>query len=472
MGNALTKLDESENAFKGRSASIGSGSTRPTNASERRRRMHMGISNNARSRTNSTGSQLMYKKKSTRERDSMKESFAKQLVVRYNESVDGGYLAPHGCYTFEKLDYDPSLVRSLITARKLAPFYIPLQDFDESWTREELIKIVDGLPLHAAVNENPEEFEDIPIGNLKVQNIDELVDKSLSKKEQRKQRSKIFKARLHRKRILWQEQENETFLEQKLEAKKESNPSKRNLALPSADLNHTIYKKGIECPICFLYYPEPLNYSRCCLQPICTECFVQIKRGDPHFPHEEVDPTKPVTNDDEKDPNLLISEPASCAYCATPNFGVTYQPPDNRKTGIGGTPPGSYKTTRDEEEASVSNRSGSEEGPRTPSKSPEDPEVVTSDMIRPDWKAKLDKERLRLARRSANATAIHVSNQLVNPDHPSRRDSNTDSGSIPNVRSSRLVTNPMVELENQMVEQAIRLSLVDEEERKNSQVHR
>jgi hypothetical protein len=24
-----------------------------------------------------------------------------------------------------------------------------------------------------------------------------------------------------------------------------------------------------------------MNYSRCCEQPICTECFVQIKRADP-----------------------------------------------------------------------------------------------------------------------------------------------------------------------------------------------
>lgn len=475
MGNTFTKLDENESAFKGRSMNAGgSPTTRLNNGGERRRGMSMVMSNNTGSRANSGGSPIMHKKKSTRERDIMKESFAKQLVVRYDESVDGGFLAPHGSYSFEKLDYDTSIVRSLISTRKLAPFYIPLQDFDESWTRDELIKIIEGLPLHAAFNESPEESEDIPLGNLKKQSIDDLIDKSLSKKEQRKQRSKIFKARLHRKQIIWQEQENEAFLEQKLDSKREPNFSKRNLALPSPDLNYTMYKKGIECPICFLYYPEPLNYSRCCLQPICTECFVQIKRGEPHFPHEEVDPTQPVTTDDEKDPNLLISEPANCAYCATPNFGVTYQPPTDRRTGIGGMPPGSYKAPRDDEKSNVATGFGAEEGgSRTPSKSPEDPEVVTSDIIRPDWKAKLDKERLRLARRSANATAIHVSNRLVIPDHPSRRGSNTDFESAPTAtRSPPLVTNPLAELENQMVEQAIRLSLVDEEERKNSRKHR
>lgn len=29
------------------------------------------------------------------------------------------------------------------------------------------------------------------------------------------------------------------------------------------------------------YYPPLINTSRCCDQPICTECFVQIKRAEP-----------------------------------------------------------------------------------------------------------------------------------------------------------------------------------------------
>ncbi|AQZ12917.1 SIP5 (YMR140W) [Zygosaccharomyces parabailii] len=465
MGNVFAKLEESENCYKGRSFS-GTSGARGTPPSERRRGMSLVIGNSARSRANSSGSQMLYKKKSTRERDMMKEGFAKQLVVRYDESVDGGYLAPHACYTFDKLDYDPNVVRSLITSRRLAPFYIPLEDFDESWTKDELIKIVEGLPLHAAMNENPEEFEDVPVGNLKKQSVDDLVDRTLSKKEQRRQRSKIFKARLHLKRNMWQEQENESFLEHKLECKRDPS-SKRNLALASPDLDYTVYKKGAECPICFLYYPEPLNHSRCCLQPICTECFVQIKRAEPHFPHEEVDPTKPVTADDEKDPNLLISEPANCAYCATPNFGVTYQPPLNRRTGIGGIPPGSYKAPLDDD---TDDSESDDDSFRAPSKSPEDPGVVTSDMIRPSWKAKLDKERMRLARRSANATAIHVSNQLVDPEHPSRRGSNVDYEPSTSLmgRSPRAGGASLSELENQMIEQAIRLSLIEEEERKSS----
>lgn len=40
------------------------------------------------------------------------------------------------------------------------------------------------------------------------------------------------------------------------------------------------WQHPIECPICFLWYPENINYCRCCHQPICTECFVEIKRSE------------------------------------------------------------------------------------------------------------------------------------------------------------------------------------------------
>lgn len=414
------------------------------------------LSPSGRSRADSSGNLQAHKRKSTKERERMKEEHAKQLVVRYDETVDGGFLAPFGCYGFEKLDYDGDVVRNLIIERKLAPFYTPLQDYDESWTKSELIKIVDGLPLHASFEENIEKYEDVPVGNLKRSNFDELIDKTLSRREQRRMRSKIFKARLYRKRIIWQEIENESFLEQKIESKTPGSMSKNNALLASDDLKYSLYKNGTECPICFLYYPEPLNYSKCCMQPICTECFVQIKRAEPHFPHDEVDPTQPVANDDEKDPNLLTSEPANCAYCATPNFAVTYKPRVDRKVGVGGIKPSEYRLPA--ESLDISSSESPEAATATErrnSRTQANISVITSDTIRPDWKTKLDKERARLARRAANATAIHVSNRLIDPDHPSRRGSNFDSSTNRDVQ----------ELEEEMLARAIRLSIADEEAR-------
>ncbi|KAJ3364568.1 SNF1-interacting protein [Allomyces javanicus] len=59
---------------------------------------------------------------------------------------------------------------------------------------------------------------------------------------------------------------------------------------------------AVECPICFLFYPSNINKSICCDQPICTECFVQIKRPD-------------------------ADHPADCPYCVHPGFAVVYAPP-------------------------------------------------------------------------------------------------------------------------------------------------
>ncbi|QLQ78065.1 hypothetical protein HG537_0A03120 [Torulaspora globosa] len=465
MGNAPAKLGDGSygneangNSRGGSSAGVGgritfSNGEYDTTRSRRGTSLVGGILGpGGRSRACSEVGQIE-KRRSTREREEAKENHARQLVTKFEQTVDGGFLAPYGCYGFEKLDYDADVVKSLIIDRRLAPFYLPLQDFNESWTREELIKIVDGLPLHAAFDENLEKYEDIPVGNLRKQNFDALIDKTLSKREQRRMRSKIFKARLYRKRIIWQEIENEAFLEQKIESRKANSNTKDKAMLPSDDLKYSLYKKGIECPICFLYYPEPLNYSSCCQQPICTECFVQIKRAEPHFPHDEVDPAQPVTNGEEKDPNLLTSEPANCAYCATPNFGVIYRPRDDRKVGIGGSEPSTYTLSEpqtDVEEQTVANGSKNK------------PLVVTSDMIRPDWKTKLDKERARLAKRSANATAIHVSNRLIDPDHPTRRASMAD-----NVNGTTMSSDwrDIHDLEEEMLERAIRLSIADQKEK-------
>ena len=222
-------------------------------------------------------SKSLSKKKSRKEREKEKENHAKSLIVRYDETVDCGFLGPFGSYSLDKLDYDVDIVKGLIIARKLAPFYTPLQDYDESWSREELLKIVDGLPLHATFNDNVEEFEGIPIGDLNRSDFEYLIDKGLTKKEYRRMYSKIFKARLYKRRSLLQEMENENFLEAKLAARE---GKLKNKLLPSDDLKYDTYSDGMECPICFLYYPNPFNYSVCCQQPICTECFVQIRRAD------------------------------------------------------------------------------------------------------------------------------------------------------------------------------------------------
>jgi hypothetical protein len=184
-----------------------------------------------------------------------------------------------------------------------------------------------------------------------------------------------------------------------------------------------LYKNAIECPICFLTYPPYLNHTRCCDQPICSECFVQIKRPDPHFPegHNENDPNQ----DPEEAAGLLVSEPACCPYCTQPNFGVTYEPPPFRRGLVYATSPSALGTASGAMSSSSSVNSanpspvvGSPSSVtgrrRNQSLSANDANVILTDRIRPEWAAKLQAARAHQARRAAAATALHTAAFLMN----------------------------------------------------------
>ena len=198
-----------------------------------------------------------------------------------------------------------------------------------------------------------------------------------------------------------------------------------------------LYKDASECPICFLYYPPYLNKTRCCDQAICSECFVQIKRPDPH-PPEHADPTAPTPpsldslNAEELDgEDPLVSEPAACPFCVQPEFGVIYDPPPFRRgltyanqghPLINNTP-----SAMSSESSLVSGMStGGQFSPtsaarrRTTSISASSYTVITTDQIRPHWHQKLTSARAHAARRSAAATALHTAAYLMgNRSHDS-----------------------------------------------------
>ncbi len=145
---------------------------------------------------------------------------------------------------------------------------------------------------------------------------------------------------------------------------------------------------------------------------------MQIKRPDPHIPehHDPSNPPAAVTEAEAE--GLLVSEPACCPYCQQPEFGVTYDPPPFRRglvfanNGVGTF-------------ASAMSSSSSLNSTNTPTLSPgthkrrltaisaNAPTVITTDKVRPDWATKLATARSHLARRSAAATALHTAAYLV-----------------------------------------------------------
>lgn len=194
-----------------------------------------------------------------------------------------------------------------------------------------------------------------------------------------------------------------------------SSPHPQEVQLPKdpyvnrQPLEAVLYKDASECPICFLYYPPYLNRTRCCDQPICSECFVQIKRPDPHQPEHHDDPANPTPPPPPEEEGLLVSEPSACPFCVTPEFGVTYEPPAFRRGLIYAGPASAYPASRDGLAiASSSSLNAPGQGRRrTTSLSANASQVITTDRVRPDWAKKLADARAHALRRSAAATALH-----------------------------------------------------------------
>ncbi|KAL5532999.1 SIP5 [Sanghuangporus sanghuang] len=251
------------------------------------------------------------------------------------DTVDYGYLTPQGVYTGTP-DWNQQIVAQLIIDRRLAPFYRPLEEYDENWEDEQIL---------TARRQHP--GENVATSDSSVRSDGTGATYS------NVSRSNSVHSSLHSGR--------------RPGALKE--PSR----LPEA----MAYRGAVECPICFLYYPPNINRSRCCDQAICTECFVQIKRSEPTTTH-------------------LVSDPAACPYCVQENFGVTYTPPVWR-AGIGadGSAPINVLNSRGSSQQSVEmNRN------RRKSFGADSAEVVTIDHIRPDWEAKLATVRAAVARRA------------------------------------------------------------------------
>ncbi|PNS15833.1 hypothetical protein CAC42_4285 [Sphaceloma murrayae] len=355
-----------------------------------------------------------------------------------DENVDGGYLVTLGTYTGPE-DFSKAIVRQLQIERRLAPFWRGLNDHKDSWTEHQLVAAARGLPIpapdeipvelqrtasemtNAEPASKPTEAEvnklTLPISSRSPSNQSEL-SMNLSASHPAFSNSgpasptsppsggmHLFRGRAKTLASLTsaasRSNSNTQLVPQEIQLPKEPNVN-------GQPLEAYLYKDAQECPICFLYYPPFLNRTRCCDQPICSECFVQIKRPDPHPPEHHDDPSNPAPEPKPEEEGLLVSEPSACPYCATPEFGVTYESPPFRRGlayagGQGGHPLASATSAM----SSSTSLGSMGSRRRTTSLSASDKTVITTDRVRPDWAKKLADARAHALRRSAAATALH-----------------------------------------------------------------
>ncbi|GAD95984.1 C2H2 zinc finger protein [Paecilomyces variotii No. 5] len=361
------------------------------------------------------------------------------------EHVDGGYLVTQGVYVGTE-DFNKAVVRQLMIERRLAPFWRGLNDFSDSWTEHQLMAAARGMPIPPP-DEIPQELQyklpqKVPDGaDSSDRNINSLTvpitSRTPSYNSDASQggipaqslpspTSPIASATGSATSPLFRGRAKTLAALTKNNAQNDMTP--REITLPQdpfvngQPIEAYLYKDATECPICFLYYPPYLNTTRCCHQPICSECFVQIKRPDPHPPeHGEPDPNAPPSADDSPADIQLVSEPSACPFCVQPEFGVTYTPPPFRRGLVYAANPNArqsaYPVSPVSSSSSLTPDSANQQTGRrrATSLSASDPAVVTTDKIRPDWAQKLANARAHAARRSAAATALHTAAYLMHP---------------------------------------------------------
>ena len=336
--------------------------------------------------------------------------------------------------------------------RRIAPFWRGLNDHSDSWTENQLVAAARALPIPApdeipdqeepktsSQAESERQMPDKNINNLTVamssrtQSFNSDTSSNLSPLQPSfppgpgtssdpasSSGSALFRGRAKTLASLTTSAKNP-----------QADITPREMQLPKdpyvngQSIEAYLYKDASECPICFLFYPPYLNKTRCCDQAICSECFVQIKRPDPHVP-EHADPTAPPREGAELiDPEELISEPAACPFCVQPEFGITYDPPPFRRgltyVNHPSTHPLANSSSAMSSESSLGSAmsNGGRMSPsnisrrRTTSISATSPLVITTDRVRPDWHQKLATARAHTARRSAAATALHTAAYLM-----------------------------------------------------------
>ncbi|CAO3644467.1 unnamed protein product [Mucor fragilis] len=347
---------------------------------------------------------------------------------KIEDLVDLGAVFPNGLYPTTEQDYDPRILQKLIVQRKIAPFYKGLPDAPETITVAALSPTLPIPQSSSSLSTISTSSSSLTHANATASSLSVSAPAAADSKPKTRPRSASQRDASY-----------DPYVERK-KAHLEKMKQREKM----------LYNDAVECPICFLYYPANINYSRCCDQPICTECFVQIHR-----------------------PIETPSVPATCPFCMEENYGILYESPAwsekfqaRSRSGSHSTMTGTRHTT---------SGVGGSDGPRRESVDHKNPDVVLVDHIRPDWDktttsapnpARAVSRRNSASNASSGGSrhnnllrAAGVTSLLTRPGRSASSAAATEYHQhLNNVRDSNM------DLEDWMVMEAIRLSLAEQEE--------
>lgn len=298
--------------------------------------------------------------KAIQKKEHMSFTHLNHLIRRYTETVDGGFLTPYHWSHF-MFEYNTRKVQTLIIQRKLAPFYTPLDNYEKNWSKSTVLKNASNLRLHEEYQKGKIE-SNVILNYLclnstkRFSNAPKVIIRR-GRDLQHKNTIKLF----YSNAIIIQEQEEENY--HKAKEKWENSRFYPDKNLPSKDLIYTVYRDCIKCPICFLYVPQPLNYSTCCKAPICTECFIKLNSSRTKQDIDLESNAEFNVSDDDDNPKEgtigLVSWTSNlrCPFCCKDGFSILYQSPTNRKTGICGVKPSLFSIRDNDKFSSILNAS-------------------------------------------------------------------------------------------------------------------
>ncbi|KAJ2499656.1 SNF1-interacting protein [Coemansia sp. RSA 1972] len=330
---------------------------------------------------------------------------------------DGGGLCPTGIYAEDAQDYDAKVVHRLIVARQLGPFYTGADDPDPDLDPVDPAERTDdggwwsyNMMVAQQGSEPPE------------QKTGEPGPQQAHMGHSRKSSGILQRLRASTP-VRHERSMSDTPATQPDDA--------------AIDACRRLLRRCIECPICFLYYPKNINYTRCCHKPICTECFVQIKR--------------------KLDDDQIVA--THCPYCVEPNLGIVYYAPQLPQTMPTAVPRTISETGRARSHSATTHMRS--------------PLIVMSDDIRPhrvrELTQKLDSRRKQQMRSAENMAMVAAATRRASAQGRRRGSSQLQLQNEYSAYVRAMRGAGQTDLEEYLLQEAIRQSLAETESESQSQ---